>query len=85
MLLTEYFGHLLVKGPLQEALPHTLRATGGFQCVFGRDEVSLGRNEHRHIWYVGGDVLSVSALNVVSELILPRRGHEWGLPKLHLS
>lgn len=51
----------------------------------GTNGVSLCRTEHRHRWYVGGDVLSVSALNVASELSIPREENEWGLPEPHWS
>lgn len=51
----------------------------------GTNEFSLCRTEHMHRLHVGGDVLSVSALNVVSELIVPREGNEWGLPEPPLS
>lgn len=51
----------------------------------GTNEASLCRTEHRHRLYVGGDVLSMSALNVVSEFIVPREGNEWGLPEPPLS
>lgn len=51
----------------------------------GAHEFSLCRTEHMYRLHVGGDVLSVSALNVVSEFIVPRQGNEWGLPEPPLS
>ena len=38
---------------------------------------------YKYRLHVGVDVLSVSALKVVSELIIPREENEWGLPEPH--
>lgn len=76
----------MLKGPLSRKPQYTLSEPheDSGMCS-GTNEVSLCRIEHKYRLCVGVDVLSVSALNVVSELIISREENEWGLPEPHLS
>ena len=80
-------GLLHVLKELPPRKPHrTLSEPHEDSCMCsGTNEVSLCRTEHKCRLYVGVDVLSVSARNVVSQLIIPREGNEWGLPEPQLS
>lgn len=59
----------------------TRQATEDAGACSGSNPGSWCRTERKDRLHVGVDVLLVHALNVASELLVPREGNEWGLPE----